>query len=63
MSFFRRGPKMEAKTDEQLRAMRRAGLVVADTLALARERAVAGLTTGELDALAEDVVEQALAVL
>lgn len=59
MSFFRRGPRIEAKTDDQLRAMRRAGLVVADTLALARERAVAGISTRELDALAEDAIRSA----
>ncbi len=56
MSLFRRRPRIETKTPEQLRAMRRAGLVVADTLALAREHAVAGLTTKELDALAEDAI-------
>ncbi|WP_431473048.1 type I methionyl aminopeptidase [Ornithinimicrobium sp. W1665] len=39
--------------------MRRAGLVVADTLAMVRERAVAGVSTGELDALAEDLIRSA----
>ena len=62
MSFLRRGPRIEAKTDDELRAMRRAGLVVADTLALARDRAVVGISTGELDALAEDVIRSAGAV-
>lgn len=62
MSFFRRGPRIEAKTDEELRAMRRAGLVVADTLTLAQERAVAGMSTRELDALAEDAIRSAGAV-
>ncbi|WP_131105544.1 type I methionyl aminopeptidase [Ornithinimicrobium sufpigmenti] len=62
MSIFRRGPRIESKTDDQLRAMRRAGLVVADTLALARERAVAGTTTRELDAAAEDAIRGAGAV-
>lgn len=59
MSLFRRKPRIEAKSAEELRAMRRAGLVVADTLALARERAVAGITTRELDALAEDAIRSA----
>lgn len=62
MSFLRRRPTIEAKTPEQLRLMRRAGLVVADTLALARERAVAGISTRELDALAEDAIRSAGAV-
>ncbi len=59
MSLFRRRSRIDTKTPDQLRAMRRAGLVVADTLALARERAVAGVTTGELDALAEDAIRTA----
>ena len=52
MSIFRRGRRIEAKTSEQLLAMRQAGRVVGDTLTLASERAVAGITTRELDALA-----------
>ncbi|MFX0539504.1 type I methionyl aminopeptidase [Ornithinimicrobium sp. Y1847] len=59
MSLFRRRPRIEAKTEDQLRAMRRAGLVVADTLTLAREHALAGRTTGELDALAEEAIRAA----
>ena len=55
MSFLRR-PKIEAKTTEQILLMREAGLVVGGTLALARERAVAGITTGQLDALAEEFI-------
>ncbi|OLT18464.1 type I methionyl aminopeptidase [Serinicoccus sp. CUA-874] len=62
MSLFRRRSRIEAKTPEQLRAMRRAGRVVADTLALASRRAVAGVSTGELDALAEDAIRSAGAV-
>ncbi len=62
MSLFRRRSRIEAKTPEQVRAMRRAGLVVADTLALAREHAVAGRTTRELDAMAEDAIRSAGAV-
>lgn len=62
MSLFRRGPRIEAKTDDQLRAMRRAGLVVADTLELARRSAVAGMSTRELDAIGEDAIRSAGAV-
>lgn len=53
MSFLRR-PTIEAKTAEQILLMRQAGLVVAQTLRLAREHAVPGTTTGQLDALAEE---------
>ncbi len=62
MSIFRRRGRIEAKTPEQLRAMRLAGIVVADTLALAREHAVAGITTRELDRLAEDAIRSTGAV-
>ncbi|GAA4870263.1 type I methionyl aminopeptidase [Serinicoccus chungangensis] len=59
MSFLRRRPRIEAKTPDQLVAMRRAGVVVARTLALAVERAVAGTTTRELDTLAENAIRGA----
>ncbi|ANS80319.1 Methionine aminopeptidase [Serinicoccus hydrothermalis] len=62
MSIFRRRSRIQAKTPDQLLAMRRAGRVVADTLALASERAVAGVSTGELDALAEDAIRSSGAV-
>jgi methionyl aminopeptidase len=62
MSIFRRRDRIEAKSEDQLLAMRRAGLVVADTLARSVERAVAGLTTRELDALAEQDIRSAGAV-
>ena len=62
MSIFRRRSRIETKTPEDLRAMRRAGLVVADTLALARDAAVAGRTTREIDAMAEDAIRGAGAV-
>lgn len=62
MSFFKRKRAIEAKTEDQLRSMRRAGLVVADTLALARERAVEGVATREVDALAEQAIRDAGAV-
>src|SRR3954447_18606396 len=44
---------IEYKTPEQVQAMRRAGLVVAETLELLREAVRPGITTGELDAIAE----------
>lgn len=59
MSIFRRRPRIETKTPEQLVAMRRAGRVVADTLSLARDSAVAGTSTGALDALAEEAIRGA----
>ena len=52
MALFDRG--VEIKTPDQIAAMRRAGLVVGRTLELLRGRGRAGVTTGELDAIAED---------
>jgi methionyl aminopeptidase len=45
---------LEIKTPEQIDLMRVAGLLVGETLDLLRTAAKAGVTTGELDALAED---------
>ncbi len=45
---------LEIKTPEQIDLMRVAGLLVGETLELLRAAARAGVTTGELDALAED---------
>ena len=53
---------VEIKTPEQIDTMRRAGLVVGRTLELLRESARAGVTTGELDAVAEDSIRSAGAV-
>ncbi len=50
---------IEIKTPEQVRVMRRAGLVVGRTLAALRDAATAGVTTGELDALARDELARA----
>lgn len=50
--MFDRG--IELKTPEQIDVMRRAGLVVGKTLELLRETVAAGMTTGELDAIAHD---------
>ncbi|GAA1156016.1 type I methionyl aminopeptidase [Nocardioides aquiterrae] len=50
---------VEIKTPDQIDAMRKAGLVVGRTLELLRGHVRAGITTGELDALAEDSIRSA----
>ncbi len=50
--MFDRG--IELKTPDQIASMRSAGLVVGETLELLRAAAVAGVSTGELDALAHE---------
>ncbi|WP_327637866.1 type I methionyl aminopeptidase [Kribbella sp. NBC_00482] len=52
MMFRDRG--IEIKTREQILSMRKAGLVVGRTLELLRGAVRVGITTGELDAIAED---------
>lgn len=52
MGLLRRG--VELKTPDQLDLMRRAGLVVGGTLDLLARRAAPGMTTAELDTLAEE---------
>jgi methionyl aminopeptidase len=51
--------RIQYKTPDQVRAMRRAGLVVGETLELLRRTATPGTTTGELDALAERTIRAA----
>ena len=58
MSLLRR-TRIEAKSPDQVRAMRAAGLVVARTLRLARGWAVAGTTTSEIDGRAERAIREA----
>jgi len=53
---------VEIKTPEQIEAMRRAGLVVGRTLELLRSSVRAGISTGELDAIAEDQIRSSGAV-
>nr|WP_281386023.1 type I methionyl aminopeptidase [Nocardioides luti] len=53
---------VEIKTPDQIALMRRAGLVVGETLELMRASARAGISTGELDAIAEDNIRGAGAV-
>lgn len=49
-------PHIQYKTREQVLLMRRAGLVVADALAAVQQAAQPGMTTGELDEVASDVI-------
>jgi len=51
--------RIEYKSTEQIRVMRRAGLVVADALAAVRAAISPGTTTAELDTVARDVIESA----
>ena len=51
--------RIEYKTPDQVRTMRRAGLVVADALAAARAAIRPGITTRELDAIASGVISGA----
>lgn len=50
---------VEYKTLEQVKVMRRAGLVVADIHAALRAAAVPGVTTAELDAVSVEVIAEA----
>jgi methionyl aminopeptidase len=51
--------RIQYKTAEQIRLMRRAGLVVADALDAVRAALRPGITTKELDAVAVDVIRSA----
>jgi methionyl aminopeptidase len=51
--------RIEYKTPDQVRLMRRAGLVVAETLAAVRAAALPGLTTADLDAVAAKTIKDA----
>lgn len=50
---------IEIKSPDQLAVMRAAGLVVAHTLEAVRAAVRPGITTGELDAIARDVIKDA----
>ena len=54
-----RRSRIEIKTAEQLRHMRAAGLVVARALAATADVVAPGVTTGELDAVAAQVIADA----
>ncbi|MEY7973601.1 type I methionyl aminopeptidase [Saccharomonospora xinjiangensis] len=60
--MFRRRRGIELKTSGELEAMRATGLVVARTLRQVQEAAQPGVSTGELDDLAEQVIRDAGAV-
>jgi methionyl aminopeptidase len=53
---------IQLKTPEQIELMRGAGLVVAAALAAMRDAVAPGVSTGELDAIAEKVIRDAGAV-
>jgi methionyl aminopeptidase len=57
-----RGRDIELKTPDELEAMRAAGALVARTLAAVTELAKPGVSTGELDALAEQTIRDGGAV-
>ncbi len=57
--MFGRREQIEVKSPEQLQAMRAAGLVVADALAAVAAALTPGVTTGQLDAVAADVIKTA----
>jgi methionyl aminopeptidase len=54
--------EIELKSPEQIRLMRAAGLVVADTLAKLRDATKPGVSTAELDAIAEASIREAGAI-
>ena len=54
--------RIEIKSPDEVRAMRAAGLVVARTLARLRDAVAAGVTTAELDVLAEESIRSEGAV-
>ena len=60
MGLLDRG--VQIKTPDQIDAMRRAGVVVGETLEVLRAAVRPGLTTGELDAIAEDAIRSRGAV-
>jgi methionyl aminopeptidase len=57
-----RDRSIEIKTPGQIERMRAAGLVVGRTLEVLRSAATAGVTTGELDAIAEDHIRSSGAI-
>ncbi len=60
--MFRRKDRIELKSPEQIALMRGAGLVVARTLELLRTSVAPGVSTRELDALAEESIRSQGAV-
>lgn len=62
MVFKRRRPAIQIKNADQLALMREAGLIVGRTLELLRESVKPGITTADLDAIAEESIRSAGAV-
>ena len=60
--MLRRGKGIELKSRGEIEAMRASGLVVARALAAVAEKAVPGVSTGELDSVADQVIRDAGAV-
>jgi methionyl aminopeptidase len=60
--FRRREGVIQIKTSAEIAVMRAAGLVVARTLEAVRAAVAPGITTAELDAIAEDSIRQAGAI-
>jgi methionyl aminopeptidase len=60
--FRHREPGIEVKNPEQIQLMRRAGVVVGEALALLTEAVRPGMTTADLDALAEEHIRASGAV-
>lgn len=60
--MLRRGKGIELKSRGEIEAMRAAGLVVARALAAVADRAAAGVSTAEIDEVAEQVIRDAGAV-
>lgn len=61
-SLLRRGGRIEVKTAGQIEAMRAAGAIVARALRTVSEHARAGVSTAELDELAEQTIRDSSAV-
>ena len=56
--MFRERHNIEIKSPDQIALMRRAGLVVGETLELLREAVRPGITTADLDAIAEEHIRR-----
>jgi methionyl aminopeptidase len=54
--------KIERKSKEELALMRQAGRIVAEVLATMREKAQPGVSTAELDAMAEEIITRHQAI-
>jgi methionyl aminopeptidase len=57
-----RGSHIERKTREQIALMRQVGRIVAEVLEAVREKARPGTSTGELNAMSEDIIRRRNAI-